>query len=183
MQKITEISHQLLKEHLKAGGIAVDATCGNGFDTVFLANLVGPKGTVHAYDIQSIAIERTKRLAAELGLTNIEYHWESHENIALPKIDGVIFNLGYLPAGDKTITTEPDVVLRTVQKLLNHMDQNPNLLIVVVLYPGHEKGKKESLVLESFLSQLDSGYLVTKIVPLNQHNAPYILTIERKRPK
>ena len=37
MQKITEIAHQLLKERLKEGNIVVDATCGNGFDTVFLA--------------------------------------------------------------------------------------------------------------------------------------------------
>ncbi|HHU23563.1 MAG: class I SAM-dependent methyltransferase [Bacilli bacterium] len=182
MTKMTEIAHQLLRERLKEGNIVVDATCGNGFDTVFLANLVGPNGTVHAYDIQPIAIERTKKMANELGLTNIEYHLESHEHIDLPRIDGIIFNLGYLPTGDKTITTEPEIVLRAVQKLINYIGQNPSLFIVIVLYPGHEKGKKESLILESFLSHLDASYLVSKIVHLNQNNAPYILTVERKRP-
>lgn len=179
---MTDIAHRLLTERLKPGDIAIDATCGNGFDTVFLAKVVGPNGTVHAYDIQSIAIENTKKLARKLGLTNIIYHLASHETIDLPKIDGVIFNLGYLPNGDKTITTDAFVVLKTLQKLITMMDQNQTMFIVLVLYPGHEEGKKESLILEDFLSRLDSIYLVSKIVHFNQNNAPYIMTIEHKRP-
>ncbi|QHW33276.1 methyltransferase domain-containing protein [Paenibacillus rhizovicinus] len=59
------MAQRLVKERVAPGGVVIDATCGNGVDTQFLAELVGPRGRVYAFDIQVDALERTRaRLAA-----------------------------------------------------------------------------------------------------------------------
>ena len=76
MGRITDISHLLLSKHIKVGDIVIDATCGNGYDTLFLANQVGNTGIVHAYDIQEQAIINTKNLTKDFN--NIIFHLETH---------------------------------------------------------------------------------------------------------
>lgn len=178
MARITDISHLLLSNHIKQGDLVIDATCGNGFDTLFLASLVGEKGIVHAYDIQEEAITNSKQLTKELN--NIIYHLESHENINQENIKAIIFNLGYLPKGDKNITTTYESTKNIITKLVNSFDVNPNMLILLVVYPGHDEGNKESIWLDEFVSSLDTSFMCCKYQPINQHNSPYILTIEKK---
>ena len=64
MFKIVEFSHLLINEYIKSSHLdhirALDATCGNGFDTIFISKLLENKGTVDAYDIQLEAINHTK---------------------------------------------------------------------------------------------------------------------------
>ena len=59
---LTRLAHQLIKEHFESSGanrgLAVDATCGNGFDTEFLCRL-GFKQVI-GFDIQARAIEITR---------------------------------------------------------------------------------------------------------------------------
>src|SRR5690606_35790686 len=91
----------------------VDATCGNGHDTLFCCQHFK---TVHAFDIQHIAIEQTKLRTS--SYQNITLHHESFTNLTkIDPIDGVIFNLGYLPKGDESITTKAEVLLETLKKL------------------------------------------------------------------
>ncbi|MBQ6816901.1 MAG: methyltransferase domain-containing protein, partial [Bacilli bacterium] len=115
MLKTTDYAHLLIKEHIEENSIVIDATCGNGFDTLFLAGLV-PSGKVIAYDIQENAINNTKELTKDFN--NIEYHLESHENIKVVNCRAVLFNLGYLPNGDKTITTNATSTLNAVKNLI-----------------------------------------------------------------
>lgn len=178
MGRITDISHLLLSKHIKVGDIVIDATCGNGYDTLFLANQVGNTGIVHAYDIQEQAIINTKNLTKDFD--NIIFHLETHENINQENIKAVIFNLGYLPTCDKNITTTYESTKNIITKLVNSYDVNPNMLILIVVYPGHLEGSKESKWLDDYVINLNTSFMCCKYQPINQHNSPYILTIEKK---
>ena len=50
------IAHRVAESVLREGDLAVDATAGNGHDTVFLAQAVGETGKVFAIDVQAAAI-------------------------------------------------------------------------------------------------------------------------------
>ena len=50
--RVTTLAHQIWRQVLREGDTAIDATCGRGSDSLWLANAVGPKGTVYAFDIQ-----------------------------------------------------------------------------------------------------------------------------------
>jgi hypothetical protein len=178
MAKITDIAHLFLEKHIKLGDTVIDATCGNGHDTLFLANLVGNEGIVHAYDIQEQAIKNSKELTKDYH--NIIFHQTSHEFIDIDKIDAVIFNLGYLPSGDKTITTKSSSTKNALLNLIEKFETNKKMLILIVVYPGHLEGQKESLWLDEYLTNLDTSFMCSKYQPLNQKNAPYILIIEKK---
>lgn len=178
MAKITDIAHTFLEKHLKPGDTVIDATCGNGHDTLFLANLVGNNGIVHAYDIQELAILNSKELTKDFN--NIIFHQISHEFIDVDKIDAVVFNLGYLPSGDKSITTIVSSTKKAILNLINKFENNKKMMILIVVYPGHSEGQKESMWLDEYLTNLDSSFMTSKYQPLNQKNAPYILIIEKK---
>lgn len=175
MERITDIAHKLIKDHINSSSVVIDATCGNGNDTFFLANIV-KTGKILAYDIQDIAIENTKKLCQEF--TNIEYHHESFSNIEAKGLDLVLFNLGYLPHGDKSVLTTKDETIKTLKKLTNNIELNPNILILVVVYPKHDEGSLESKAILKFCKNLDRNKYDTMIIqPLNKELSPYIITI------
>lgn len=179
MLKTTDIVHILIKDHVKAGDYCVDATCGNGNDTLFLASLVGENGQIDAYDIQSDAINNAKELTKDFN--NINYYLKSHEFIEIKNCKAVLFNLGYLPKKDKIITTLASTTLNAVKNLINQYDKNPEMIIYIVIYPGHAEGHLESDALSEYGKTLDSlKYQVTTIKPINQNNAPYIMMINQK---
>lgn len=179
MLKTTDIVHILIKDHLKEGDFCVDATCGNGHDTIFLAEIVGNNGKVDAYDIQEEAILNAKNLTKDYQ--NIHYYLNSHESIAISNCKLVLFNLGYLPSGDKNITTNTKTTINAINNLINQFEENKDMIIYIVIYPGHNEGNKESNALINLGESLDSKvYQVTTIKPINQNNAPYIMMINLK---
>lgn len=160
----------------------VDATCGNGFDTLYLCKLAGIKGHVKAFDIQEQAIERTNTLlSSNLGFVNYEIILDSHEFInkyLTSKIDAAIFNLGYLPYSDKTVTTKGDVTVKAVQNLLPHLKEEGRIFITT--YITHDTGDEIKDML-SYLSTLDkSKYNVLNINLINKNNTPPELFIIEK---
>jgi len=52
LQRVLQYAQQLLKATVEEGDTVVDATAGNGHDTLFLAQLVGDSGQVYAFDVQ-----------------------------------------------------------------------------------------------------------------------------------
>ena len=168
-----EFSHQLLSESLKTGDTVVDCTMGNGHDTLFLAQLVGQKGTVYSFDIQTQAVKNTKDLLKQnlVRTDNIHLYNTSHARIdeILPyetMISGAIFNLGYLPGGDKTIVTYPETTIKAIKGCLAHLCHNG--VVIVVAYYGHPGGEREKNTVLEFGSQLDQKrYSVLKYSFLN----------------
>lgn len=186
MFKIVEFSHLIIREYFNSTKKdfinCLDATCGMGNDTIFISKLVGNKGHVDAYDIQTQAINATSQKINQESLTNVTLFHDSHENIDPTQYDLAIFNLGYLPNYDKTITTKTSSTMTAITKLVDEIKNNPDLLIIVCIYPGHEEGKRESNAIEEYVLNLCSKeYLVTKFLNYNRPTSPYIITISRTK--
>lgn len=181
--RMTEIAHLLLAVRIQEGDTVIDATAGNGGDTVFLAQRVGDTGKVHAFDIQQQAIENTrKRLASHGLLHRVDLHHTSHTEIAQLEtpVKAVVFNLGYLPGSDKRIITRPDTTCAAISAALTLLQAGG--IIVAVLYQGHESGNEEATTVEKFARQLpNSDYIVSKYEHLNVSNdPPYVLVLGKR---
>ncbi|KGG81385.1 SAM-dependent methyltransferase [Caloranaerobacter azorensis H53214] len=181
--KATDIAKKIIEARVKEGNVVIDATVGNGYDTVFLAKLVGETGKVYGFDIQIKAIENTKNKLTDSNLLNrVMLIKDSHENIdnyVNEKVDLVIFNLGYLPGGNHEITTKPDSTIKAIEKSLGILKENG--IIVLVIYHGHEMGKLEKNSIEQFVKELNQKqYTVIKFEFINQiNNPPLIIAIEK----
>ncbi len=175
---VLKLSRKLIKEYVKKGMTVVDCTMGNGNDTLLLAKEVGEKGKVIAFDIQQTAIDNTYSKLNKKGLINrVELILDGHENIDRyinKNIDLAIYNLGYLPKGDKSITTSINTTLESIEKTLKILKNNGLLLIVA--YPGHKTGMDEKELLEEYLRKINQkDYNVLKNEFINQINNPPIL--------
>lgn len=178
----------LLEKCVKEGSIAVDATAGNGYDTLFLAKRVGKNGRVYAFDIQEQAIINTKKRLQEANeQEQVVLISDGHEKLKnyiakehFGKIHGAIFNLGYLPGSDKTVTTRPETTIAAVEELLDILAVGG--LIVLVIYHGHEEGKIEKEALLKYLQKLPQEKAhVLKYEFINQKNCPpFIIAIEKR---
>lgn len=177
------LSHTIINHIVDRGDYVVDATAGNGHDTVFLARLVGHEGKVYSFDIQEEAIIQTKsRLIKEELSDRVELLWESHDLIDKyvdEKISAVMFNLGYLPGSDQQIKTKTNTTLRALNKsleLLNHGG-----VITIVVYTGHDGGLEEGISIEKWIKLLNAKiYHVVKLNYLNKlQDSPYIICIQK----
>ena len=141
---------------VRAGDTVIDATLGNGHDTLELARLVGPNGLVHGFDIQDQAVHHTReRLLSEGLLDRCELHLLGHEHmqeVVTDPVRYVSFNLGWLPGGDKTVTTLWPTTLRALESALTLL--LPLGVCTVCAYPGHAEGDRERSELIRFLSLL-----------------------------
>ncbi|QTU83490.1 class I SAM-dependent methyltransferase [Carnobacteriaceae bacterium zg-C25] len=179
-------NHQLLKQHIQPGNTVIDATMGNGHDTLFLAQLVGQSGVVHAFDIQESAIIATQsKLESANAHLQCQLHHIGHEcidNILSPNemIHAATFNLGYLPRADKNITTLPHTTLKALVSVLNRLVQHG--IVTLVVYDGHDNGKVEKETLINFLTILNQQqFTVMTYAALNQQNNPPMLIMIQKR--
>lgn len=186
ISKATDFVHLLVSRIVKPGDFVVDATCGNGHDTFFLADLVGPTGRVLAMDVQEIAIEHTKALIREFG-NRVTVEQSSHDRLIelleayrLPPPKVVIFNLGFLPGSDKRVQTSPETTLPAVSQAISSLPKDGAVFIVV--YLGHQGGVEEADALEKHLSGLDpKQYVLSKHQLVNQEGSPpYVLVIQRR---
>lgn len=182
--RLTELAHQAVAAVVKSGEVAIDATAGNGHDTCFLANLVGAEGTVFALDCQAEAIQRTGRRLAENSLANVTLRLCDHAEIAevIPakfagRVAAVMFNLGYLPGGDKSIITRTESSMTAIQESLPLLQ--PGGVLTVMAYPGHEGGDEETSTVEKFLMSLGSDFEITTETVPDRDSAPRLLIVRR----
>ncbi|HPZ42507.1 MAG TPA: class I SAM-dependent methyltransferase [Bacillota bacterium] len=177
------LAHMFLSQVLGDGGTGIDATAGNGHDTVFLASLVGPRGKVYAFDIQSIALQNTRLLLEQHGYAErvqlFQAGHEEMEKFVSGPVDAVIFNLGYLPGCDHGVTSSADTTVKAVQAALNLLRSGGRVSIVV--YTGHPGGIEEYQKLEEMASALDGKHFhVLRINFLNRsQRAPSVIVIEK----
>lgn len=173
-------SHVMLDRLLKQDHLVVDLTAGKGKDTLFAAKRAKE---VVAMDIQPAAIEQTRALLREQDIKNVRLICDSHEALAnyvdISMVDAFVMNLGYLPGGDKDMTTLWSSTKRTLDIILSAM--KPGALISLSIYPGHEAGKIESEGIEEMLAKLDQKkFKVNKITfPNQKHCPPYWVGIAR----
>lgn len=188
LERILPFAKSLLKKVAAPGEIVIDATIGNGHDTIFLAELVGEQGHVYGFDIQSAAIEQAvKSLSASGLLERVSLFQQGHETVleVLPtdvhgKLAGAIFNLGYLPGGDKSIVTLPHTTISALHQILSIVKKAG--IVVLVIYPGHDEGKKERDVLLEEVKKIDQQqFHVLQYQFINQkNNPPFVIAIEKR---
>lgn len=179
----THLLHVLLDDIIQAGDTVIDATAGNGHDTVFLAEAVGEAGRVIAIDIQAEAISSTRRALEEKRLENrVELHEGSHaelaQYVAENSVTAVVFNLGYLPGADHAVVTQVDSTLQALAGSVCVLKEGG--VLAVVCYPGHEGGDVESARVESFLRGLENFRLAKYELLSTQRASPFLLLACKK---
>ena len=179
-------AHELMENAMFPGARAIDATMGNGHDTKWLCMLAGDEGRVYAFDVQKQAVESTRARLEEAGLLHIaELFHTGHENMAeyvKEPIDAIMFNLGWLPSGDKNITTLTETTLLAVDSATKLLASGGILTICV--YPGHAEGSKERDAVLEWASGLNHKvYDVMLRRYLNQPNDPPLMIAVRRRPR
>lgn len=175
---------QLVVAHVvKSGAHVVDATVGNGHDTLFLANLVGPTGSVTGFDIQAPALQVAQHRLIELPQVTLIH--AGHERLselmptpAKANLSAVMFNLGYLPGADKAIITQPQSTLEALAQALDHLAVGG--VITLIVYPAHPGGANEAAHVLAYAAQLPAPFAVTACNRTNATvPAPSLLVIER----
>ena len=177
------MAHQWVRERLRDGDVAVDATAGNGKDSAFLADCVGRGGKVYAFDIQPEAILSAREELAKVGmLERVQLIEGDHAEMGrkVPpgdNIRAVMFNLGYLPGGDKHITTRGSSTILALGAALDLVAAGG--ILTVVIYTGHPEGKEEALAVEAWADVLPPGFGGIRYTPVGRKDAPYLLAITR----
>jgi tRNA A58 N-methylase Trm61 len=174
----TELLHLLLKSEIQEGDFAIDATAGNGHDTVFLAEAVGKTGRVLAIDIQEEAITSTSAYLAKEGLSGrVTLRHGNHVDLAEmasgDRPAAVVFNLGYLPGGDHAIITRTDNTLRALAVVAEIL--KPGGTIAVVCYPGHGGGEEEAQATLDFFHSLAGHRTARYGMIATQKPSPFVL--------
>ena len=178
------LSHSYLRQRVRPGDLVLDATCGNGNDTLLLAELAGEGGRVWAFDLQPRAICATRELLERQGrLGSVELIEAGHERLGefVPSgLAAAVFNLGYLPGGGaELLITTPESTVSALEQAAALL--KPGGIITVSLYTGHAGGPEEALAVESWGAALAPKYFnVWKSLQLNRPGtAPYLVLVER----
>ncbi|MFK8036232.1 MAG: class I SAM-dependent methyltransferase [Hyphomicrobiales bacterium] len=183
MIRATELAHHLIGKSLHSGDWALDATVGNGHDTLFLAKSVGQSGRVFGFDVQSTAIAETAKRVD--GYSQVTLFQVGHEMLSdyLPKdaqLSVAMFNLGYLPGGPREIITGADTTVAALDQALARLKIGG--LVTLVLYSGHCGGDTEASTVQAFTKNLGEEFTVAQFKRFNSNRtAPELLAIERAR--
>jgi len=155
---LTTLVHELLAGALQPGDLAVDATAGNGHDTLYLAQQVSPGGSVYAFDVQNRALDATAGKLYAAGLRDlVSLCRTGHQNMLhripaawLGRVTAITFNLGYLPGSDKQVTTGAGSTLAALEQSLALL--KPGGVLSVLAYRGHAGGSDEAEAVQDWLT-------------------------------
>lgn len=181
---LVEIAHRLVKAKLRPGDSAIDATVGNGHDTAFLLAQVQPAGHVYGFDIQPEAVAATRIRLGDPTCLNLFAVSHAELDPRVPtqlhgRIRAIMFNLGYLPGGDKRIITRTDSTLPALNAACRLIA--PGGIITVVAYPGHPGGDDETAQITAWCAGLNPGMFKAEIIDSQPRNpkAPKLFAIEK----
>lgn len=178
-------AHGLVKHQIRPGAIAVDATVGNGHDTLFLVEQIGTTGRLFGFDIQQSALDITRARLEQAKLSEGVTLFQANHAVMTEKIpvqyqskiDAIMFNLGYLPGGDKSVITLADSTLTA----LNSAGQilSPGGIITILAYPGHDGGGIETAQVRLWCEQLNGEQFAVQILTPMKDNisAPVLFAI------
>lgn len=186
---LVKTAHDLIKDILHPGDIAIDATVGNGHDTLFLAGQIAPSGQVYGFDIQQAAIDSTREKFRQNELQDCliliqASHADMDEKIPEQlhsKIKAIMFNLGYLPGGDKSVITLTGSTLTALTAAARILSVNG--IITLLAYPGHPGGDLETDQVKTWCEQLDTRQFEVGTIYSTEHKdtAPRLFTIRKLR--
>jgi len=155
LSKSVEYSHKLINKIANKEKVAIDATLGNGHDSLFLSPLFRQ---VYSFDIQDLAIKRSKEKLRDYN--NVTIIHDSHSNLDKyinDKVDLVLFNLGFLPGSDKKIATNSYTTIQAIAKSYKLLNDDGK--IIIIGYSRHLGGKKEIKDIEQYLIDNKHKYI------------------------
>jgi hypothetical protein len=187
-QSPIDLAHRYWEKILRPGDLAVDATCGNGKDTLKLAQLSlnEVSGEIYAYDIQSEAIKSAQKyLSTQLNLDQFlrirfiqASHTEFSSAIRPLSVRLIVYNLGYLPGGNKNLTTDASTTLASVASAMPLICHGG--VVSITCYPGHSEGLVEETALLRFASELDpSEWSCCHHQWLNRRASPSLILLQK----
>ncbi len=183
-RRIVSWAKWFVRQEVSSGDICVDATMGNGNDTLFLAKCIGTQGRVYGFDIQPTAIDNTKqKLAAAAMLERVALIQDSHANLskylAPDTIKAVMFNLGYLPGGNPNLITRPESTMQALEAALFLLKSGG--IITVASYRGHPGAIEEYTIVNEFFAKLNSRkFNALRLEPVNYDHLPPVLFVAQK---
>ncbi|KAL1559892.1 putative rRNA methylase YtqB isoform X2 [Salvia divinorum] len=190
-KKATEVAHSVWMNVVWKGDLVVDATCGNGHDTLAMARLVADdagRGRVIAMDLQKSALESTSSLldrsltSHQRGLVELYAMCHTKMEDLVPSgasVRLVAFNLGYLPGGDKKIKTESETTLLALEAAKKILARGG--LISILAYVGHFGGREEFEKVRSFAAELPvDNWVCCTLQMLNRPSAPVLVLLSKK---
>jgi len=187
LPSILDAAHRAAAEVLNAGAVAVDATVGNGHDTLFLAQAVGEEGHVYGFDVQAGALRSTRERVETAGLGGrLTLVQGGHEDLLthLPDRESgtiavVMFNLGYLPGSESDVVTHPETTCAALDAAAKAL--RPGGRITAVLYTGHDGGQLEAAAVERWAEGLPSDrFTAVSYAYANRPNDPPRLLVVEK---
>lgn len=222
MTPVTQQAHNLIRTHWNSQtcqwgqslepddqslSYLIDATAGNGHDTLFLATLAGRKGRVFAFDIQRQAILQTRQLLQEHDVSYLVRTADQERvgfdvfdqpvtliqadhavmldqipTVVHGRVEVIMFNLGYLPGGDKSCITQTASTLAALNTALQLL--SPTGLLSVIAYPGHPGGFEETATVEDWFRSQQSVGQGTHILSASARDStgPRLLALQRRLP-
>lgn len=181
-ENVLAITHHFAEKAVSPGDIAIDATMGNGHDTLFLSRLVGDTGKVYAFDIQQQALDSTAKLLEKESASNVSLILSGHENMEQyveGEVSAVMFNLGYLPGGDHSLGTVADTTIRALESAMKLIKKNG--VITIGVYYGGDSGFDEKNRVMEYIAGIDfKKFTVLTLDYKNRPNCPPIAVIIEK---
>lgn len=166
---VTAIAQSSVAKILGPGMRAIDATVGNGHDTLFLARKVAPGGRVLGLDVQQAAINATRQRLEAAGLAGtVDLRLAGHQHLAAAtpttwhgSVSVAMFNLGYLPGSNKQVVTRPDTTLPALEDARTVLA--PGGLLSVIVYPNHPGGDAEAAAVAQWVAGLSRLWSVRRL--------------------
>ncbi|HRI30937.1 MAG TPA: class I SAM-dependent methyltransferase [Candidatus Kapabacteria bacterium] len=188
MFHLTSMTHWIIQQYIQQGDTVIDATCGNGHDTLFLSESVGQNGHVFAFDIQESACKATEKILQDNAtFHNVTIFNQSHDSLYSSihnqfhgHIMAVMFNLGYLPQSDKSIITQPHTTYSAIEQSCSILQSGG--VITIAVYVEHNGGKDELQSVKNILSHLpSSNFSIAHLCyPYKKRSAPELFVIYKR---
>lgn len=178
------LSHKVVAEVISQGDVVIDATVGNGNDTVFLAGLVGSQGHVFGFDTQQAALDRAReKLINTQLLPRVTLFNAGHEQLSMhvtESIKACMFNLGYLPGSEHRVVTQPQTTVSAIRQAMDLLLSKG--IISIVVYTGHQGGPEEAAAVAAMIESLPQELWDVAAItfPNRRNDSPYLVTIQRR---
>ena len=180
---LTKLAQKLINDKFSRIKYGIDATCGNGNDTLFLVGICDPDGMIFSFDIQEEALDITEKLLSGNNITQsvmlVNSGHENMEKVIKPKVDVVMFNLGFLPYSESTICTKPETTIPALVSACNLIREGG--IITVLCYPGTVKGKTETNEVKAWINGINGNeFLVSEYTSDDPDDTTPVLYVLQK---
>jgi len=178
-QSHLDLAHKIWSQIVHSRCVVIDATCGNGHDANVLASLKPLK--LYCLDIQDKALEATAKKLEGCSCEAVllkQCHSTFPAEIQSGSVSLIVYNLGYLPGSDKSVTTRVQTTLDSLTQAIDLM--RPGGVISITCYPGHDEGAREEQALIEWGRKLDPKDWCLSVHQFeNRHKSPSVLFIQK----